>query len=238
MYISANAVCVDFPIYSFTGNRSLKKNLISLATGGRVARDASDRVTIRALNNVCFELFPGDRVGLLGHNGSGKSTLLKVLAGIFEPTQGELEVSGRVCSMLSITTGLDYDSSGLENIYLRGILMGLSKTTIDSMVDDIVDFADLGDFINFPMRTYSSGMSMRLAFAIATSTNPDIILMDEWLSAGDSGFAEKANNRLSSMVERSNITVIASHNPDLIQAQCNRVITLEHGEITSNERVG
>jgi len=234
--IRASNLVVEFPIYGMTGNRSFKKSLINIATGGVLAKDATNRVLVRALDNLNFEFHEGDRVGLVGHNGSGKSTLLQVLAGIYEPAAGELLVNGKITSMLGITLGMDADVTGLENIYIRGRLMGLTRGKIDTMVDEIANFAGIGDYLHLPMRTYSSGMSMRLAFAIATSVEADIILMDEWLSVGDVDFVSKAKQRLTELVGKARLVVIASHDHAMIAEQCNIILRLEHGKIVSTER--
>lgn len=234
--IRASNLVVEFPIYGMNGNRSFKKSLINIATGGVLAKDASNRVLVRALDNLNFEFHEGDRVGLIGHNGSGKSTLLQVLAGIYEPAAGELLVNGKITSMLGITLGMDADVTGLENIYIRGRLMGLNRNKIANMVDGIADFAGIGDYLHLPMRTYSSGMSMRLAFAIATSTEADIILMDEWLSVGDADFVSKAKERLTDLVGKARLVVIASHDHTMIADQCNIILKLEHGKIVSTDR--
>ncbi len=234
--IQARNLVVEFPIYSFTGHRSFKKNILNFATGGILAKDAANRVVVRALDNINFEFNEGDRVGLIGNNGSGKSTLLQVLAGIYEPVAGDLKVDGRITSMLGITLGMDSEVTGLENIYLRGQLMGLSRWQIDAMVDDIADFSGIGDFLNLPLRTYSSGMAMRLAFAVATSVDADIILMDEWLSVGDAEFMDKAKAKLTQMVDKARLVVIASHNHAMLKDQCNIILTLEHGRIVHTER--
>lgn len=234
--IQAKDLVVDFPIYGGTGNRSFKKVFINAATGGVFAKDAGERVVVRALDNLSFDFHEGDRVGLIGHNGSGKSTLLRVLAGIYEPIKGYLKVKGRVTSMLSITLGMDYDATGLENIYIRGRIMGLRTKQLDQIVDEVADFSGIGDFLHLPMRTYSSGMSMRLAFAISTCVNADIILMDEWLSVGDADFVGKAQERMNGFVKNARIVVLASHNHELIKEQCNKILTLEHGKIVSFEQ--
>ena len=161
-----------------------------------IAEDAARHVVVKALNDVSFELREGDRVGIVGHNGSGKSTLLRVLAGAYEPVSGTIEVQGQVASMLNITLGLDYEATGYENIFLRGVIMGYTPKEIEPLVDEIVAFSELGDYIDMPMRTYSSGMSVRLAFAVSTCVKADILLMDEWLSVGDEGFKVKARERL------------------------------------------
>ena len=236
--IRARDLVVDFPIYGMTSHRSLKKSLINAATGGILAKDASDRVVVRALDHLDFEFHEGDRIGLIGHNGSGKTTLLQTLAGIYEPVGGELEVNGRVTSMLGITLGMDDEVTGLDNIYLRGRLMGLDRRQIDAKVDDIAEFAGIGDYLHLPLRTYSSGMAMRLAFAVATSVDADIILMDEWLSVGDASFVEKAKVRMHRMLGNARIAVIASHNHALVREQCSRVLELQHGKIVAETAKG
>lgn len=234
--IYARDLVVEFPIYGMTSHRSFKKSLLNVATGGILAKDTANRVLVRALDNLSFVFNEGDRVGLVGHNGSGKTTLLQVLAGIYEPGRGELRVDGRVTSMLGITLGMDAEVTGLENVYLRGRLMGLTRRRIDTMVDDIADFAGIGDYLHLPLRTYSSGMAMRLAFAVATAVDADIILMDEWLSVGDAEFVQKAKGRLDQLVGNARLVVLASHNHALVRDQCNIILTLEHGRIMSTER--
>jgi lipopolysaccharide transport system ATP-binding protein len=225
----ARDLVVDFPIYG-TKSRSFKTTVLRAATGGRFARDA-ERVVIRALNGVSFEFKENDRIGIVGHNGAGKSTLLRVLVGAYEPVSGSIHVTGRVASMLSLTLGMDMEATGYENVFLRAALMGLKPREIESIVDEICDFSGLGDYIHMPMRTYSSGMSMRLAFAISTSVAADIIVMDEWLSAGDHDFAEKAQARLSRLIDRAKILVLASHDENLIRRSCNKIMHLDHGDL-------
>jgi len=228
--IRANDLVIEFPIYG-TKSRSVKNTVLRAATGGVLAADAADRVVVRALNGVSFEWNEGERIGLTGHNGSGKTTLLRAIAGVYEPASGTIEARGRIASMLSITVGMDENATGYENILLRGAVLGLRKREILSLVDEICDFAELGEYIHMPMRTYSSGMSMRLMFAISTSIKSDIILMDEWLSVGDDDFSEKAQKRLAALVGDAKILVIASHSKQVIGNVCTRVVHLEHGRI-------
>ena len=235
-HVTAQDVFVDFPIYG-ANSRSFKKALFRAATGGLIARDASDRIVVRALNGVSFELRDGDRVGLVGHNGSGKSTLLRVLAGAYEPVRGTVVVDGRIASMLNIQLGMDAEATGYENIFLRGVVMGFRPSDMKPLVDEIVDFSELGDYIHMPMRTYSSGMAMRLAFAVSTCVSAEILLMDEWLSVGDAEFSEKARRRLNNVVGQAKILVLASHDEQLIRGNCNKVMRLSHGEITALERL-
>lgn len=229
-YIKATNVGVQFPIFN-SSHRSLKQNLLSVTTGGRVAHDSKQHVVVRALEDINLDLKAGDRVGLYGHNGSGKTTLLRVLSGVYAPTEGVLDVKGSMVTLLDISLGMDGEATGYENIRIRGLLMGLSLTEIDALADEIAEFSDLGDYLNMPMRTYSSGMSIRLGFAVSTSIHADIVLMDEWLSVGDASFKEKASERLNKMVDTASILVFASHDIDLIKKTCNKIITMEHGKI-------
>ena len=228
--VSAKNIVVEFPIYD-AAHRSLKKQLINATTGGRIARDSSNRVTVRALDQATFTLNPGDRVGLIGHNGAGKSTLLRVLLGIYEPVQGELVVQGTVATLLELSLGMDIEASGYENIWLRGLMMGLTPKELRSKVDDIAGFTELGDYLDMPVRTYSSGMQLRLAFAVSTAVDAHIILMDEWLGVGDSEFQPKARKRMEELVARTSILVVASHDHHLLKSVCNRIFRLEHGKV-------
>jgi lipopolysaccharide transport system ATP-binding protein len=235
-YIKAIDLVVQFAVYGL-GSRSLKKTLLSAATGGALATDADDRVIVKALHGVSLEIQEGERIGLMGHNGSGKTTLLRVLAGIYEPMAGSLRIQGSVVSMLSINIGMDPDATGLENVFLRGAVMGLSRKATEEIVDEVADFAGLGDYIYMPLRTYSSGMAMRLAFAISTAISADIILIDEWLNVGDADFAAKAQRRINDLMGSAKIVVLASHDPSTISRYCNRLIRLDHGRIAEDGAV-
>ena len=229
-YIEFTNVCVDFPIYNANG-RSLKKRLIQVATGGQLGADQQGRVVVRALEGLSFTLKDGDRVGLLGHNGAGKSTLLRLLSGVYEPSSGSTRIEGEIGSLIDISLGIDPEATGRENIYLRGGLLGMTRSEIAAQIDDIIEFSELGDFVDTPLRTYSTGMHLRLAFAVSTVVRPEILLMDEWLSVGDEGFKHKAEARMSELVRSTNILVIASHSRELVLHTCNRIIWLEHGKI-------
>jgi len=186
---------------------------------------------VKALNDISFHIEHGERIGLIGTNGAGKSTLLRVLAGIYEPTSGDVIIDGRVNALLNIGIGSDLDATGYENILLRGLYMGLHPAEIKKLAPSIAEFTELGDFLHVPVRTYSAGMAMRLSFAIATATHPDILLMDEWIMAGDRYFLEKARERIDSFVSRSQILVLASHSPQILAQWCTRLIWLENGTI-------
>jgi lipopolysaccharide transport system ATP-binding protein len=223
-------VCVDFAIYNANG-RSLKKRLMQVATGGQIGADNQGRVIVRALENLSFSFKDGDRVGLLGHNGAGKSTLLRLLGKVYEPSSGIAQINGEIGSLIDISLGIDPEATGRENVYIRGALLGISRARMAREIDEIINFSELGDFIDMPLRTYSSGMHLRLAFAVSTMVRPEILLMDEWLAVGDEGFKHRAEERLTELVKATNILVLASHARDLILHTCNRVLWLEHGKI-------
>ncbi|AAO29780.1 ABC transporter ATP-binding protein [Xylella fastidiosa subsp. morus] len=223
-------VCVDFPIYN-ASSRSLKKQLIQAVTGGQLRKEESGRVVVSVLKELTFTLQDGARVGLLGHNGAGKSTLLRLLNNVYFPSSGQALIEGTTGSLIDISLGTDPEATGRENIYLRGALLGMTKSEINRSVNEIIEFSELGNFIDMPLRTYSTGMHLRLAFSVSTIVCPEILLMDEWLSVGDEGFKQKAEKRLSELVQATNILVVASHSKQLILNTCNRVIWLEHGQI-------
>ena len=234
--IIAQNIAVEFPIYG-AKSRSLKNTFMRAATGGLLARDAGHRVVVRALHNLSFQFDVGDRIGIVGHNGSGKSTLLRVLAGAYEPVSGDIDVTGKVASMLSIALGMDYEATGYENIYLRATVMGMRPSEIEPLIGEISEFSELGDYLDMPVRTYSSGMAMRLAFAVSTSVSADIILMDEWLNVGDPSFSEKAQTRLARLLDQAKILVFASNDESMIRRNCNRILRLDHGELAALERI-
>ena len=225
-------ITVDFPIYG-TG-RSLRKTLLARLHKGRAA-DASGQqlVVVRALENVSLELKDGDRVALIGHNGAGKSTLLKVLAGVYAPTHGSIRIDGRISPLFAAPPGLDLDDTGYENIKTCGMFLGMSPSQIEARTADIAEFSELGDYLHLPVRTYSAGMLTCLGFAIATSIDPGILLLDEGLGAGDARFAERAEKRLRSLLARSSILVLASHSDKKIKAMCNFGLLLEKGRLVA-----
>ena len=234
-HIRLQNVSIDFLVYN-SRNRSLKNQLINNLTGGIINFDADGRTVVRSLHDLTLDIEEGDRVALLGHNGSGKTTLLRTIAGVYRPIFGSVSVSGNVFSLLDISLGIDPEATGIENIYLRAAVLGISQKEVNKNLAHIIDFSGLGQFIYLPLRTYSSGMNFRLAFSISTLLNPEILLMDEWLSVGDSDFAEKAQVRLTDMVNESKILVIATHSEQLAKRLCNRIITLHQGRIQSIER--
>jgi len=230
--IRLDNVVVSFPVYD-QSSRSLKKRLISATTGGRIESDAdSGKISVvQALDGVTLSFQHGDRVGLVGHNGAGKTTLLRVLAGIYEPTIGTAEIEGHVAPLFDVSLGMDPESTGYENIVLRGLFLGLTHREIDARVDEIAEFTELGSFLSLPIRTYSAGMRMRLAFAVSTSIEPDILLLDEGIGAGDAAFLEKASRRLGEFTRKAAIIVLASHSEGLIRQMCDQAVLMEHGRV-------
>ncbi len=227
--IELNNLSLIYPVYG-TNSRSLKVGVLQAATGGKFLKGEAT-VKVQALNGISFRLENGDRLGLIGHNGAGKTTLLKVLAKIYAPTAGKLTISGKLNSLFDIMVGMDHGLTGYENILLRGLILGLSKKQIYSVVSEIEEFAELGEFIHLPLSSYSSGMLVRLGFAIITSTSSEILLIDEVLSVGDAHFINKAKQRISSLIDQSNIMVLSTHDHDVIRNFCNKVLWLEQGKI-------
>jgi ABC-type polysaccharide/polyol phosphate transport system ATPase subunit len=210
---------------------SLRNQLVRIATGGVIEKEAGTTTVVTALKDVSFHLHRGDAVGLIGHNGAGKSTLLRTMAGIYEPDSGNILRRGKVATVFEIGAGLEPELSGFENIINLGMMMGLSHAQSKALTPDIEAFTELGDFLDLPVRTYSSGMTMRLMFAVATSVTPEILLIDEMFSTGDAGFQEKSANRLKKIIAAAHIFVFASHDHHLIKQYCNRVFRLEHGNV-------
>ena len=227
--IELKDVIVDFPIYN-ANTRSFKNTVLKATIGGKV--DIYEQnINIRALDGIAFTLKDGDRLGLVGHNGAGKSTLLRLLGKVYIPCAGTARIEGSIGSLIAISLGIDQEATGRENIYIRGSLLGLKKQEIEQKIGQIIELCDLGSFIDLPIRTYSTGMQMRLVFAVSTMIRPDILIMDEWLSVGDESFRSKAESRMVDLVNNAQILIIASHSKELIKNTCNRVIWLEHGKI-------
>lgn len=228
-YIILENVSLSYPVFGANG-RSLKSGLFNMATGGRLAKNHSS-ITVEALNNINLNLQSGDRLGLIGHNGAGKTSLLKVLAQIYEPTKGIISVQGSSNCLFDIMMGMDHESTGYENIMLRGLLLGFSRREVRKLVPNIEEFAELGEFIKMPIKTYSSGMMLRLAFGIITSLPSDILLIDEIVNVGDSRFVEKAKMRMNNFIHQSEILVLSTHDINIIKQLCTKAIWLEHGNI-------
>jgi ABC-type polysaccharide/polyol phosphate transport system ATPase subunit len=220
---------VDIPVFD-VGRASLRKALLGRAIGGRFAESRS-HVIVNALKNVDLDIHDGDRVGLVGDNGSGKSTLLRVISHVYTPSDGTATIIGKVSPMFETTLGMSMDATGLENIQIAGTIWGMTRAQIRNSIDDIVEFTELGDYLTFPVRTYSNGMMLRLAFAIATVRDPEILAIDEVIGVGDANFFEKAFARLLRLVERSRILVVAAHQDEMLRRICNKAIWLSHGSL-------
>jgi ABC-type polysaccharide/polyol phosphate transport system ATPase subunit len=227
-HISLRQVVIEFPIVNGS-SRSLQLRLYEVLGGKLSARHST--VIIRALDGVDLELNDGDRLGIIGHNGSGKTTLLRVMAGVYQPRPGSATVKGSVSSFTDITLGMDPESNGWDNIIFRCIFMGLSFEEAKRLSPAIAEFSELGSYLDLPMRSYSTGMNLRLAFAISTSIEPDILIMDEMISTGDLQFIEKAKRRLHEIIGKANILALASHDLQMVKSICNKVLWLEHGVI-------
>jgi ABC-2 type transport system ATP-binding protein/lipopolysaccharide transport system ATP-binding protein len=240
--VKLDAVTVEFTVYD-RRSRSLRDMLLldhvrrvvtnAGLVGGQLSMDSAGHAVVRALDRVDLHFIDGDRVGLLGHNGAGKTTMLRVMAGIYEPATGTITTEGAVTSFFGVTEGLDIDATGYEAIRLRSKMLGRSNKEIAETAHEIAAFTELGDYLHMPLRTYSSGMMVRLAFAIATSLRPEILLMDEAIGAGDAAFVSRAQARLASFVESSGIMVVATHNADILRRWCNKAVLLAHGKIVA-----
>jgi len=230
--VDVQGVHVSFPIYH--GNsRSLKRTVFAAASG-RLHEDQHHRLVVQALRGVSLQLRSGDRLGLIGGNGAGKTTLLRTLAGIYEPVVGSVRVDGSIGALLDPNLGMNPELTGRENIALRGLYNGLLRPAIRRLEQDVQEFAELAEFLDLPVRFYSSGMVIRLGFALATAIRPQVLLMDEWLLAGDAAFMDKARGRLEDMVRGADILVLSSHSTPVILEWCTRVLWLDQGRIKAN----
>jgi ABC-2 type transport system ATP-binding protein len=229
VHVSLRNAAVEIPVYG-VGSNSLKMTLMRRAVGGRVAQSGS-HVMVKALAGVSIDAKDGDRIGIIGQNGAGKTTLLRVLAGVYPPTSGEVELVGRVSPMFDISLGMAADATGIENIRMCGTLWGLTRAEIDAGMDDVAAFTELGDYLNIPVRTYSTGMMLRLAFGIATLRRPEILLLDEIIGVGDATFFTKARDRLQTIATEARIIFLSSHSMEVIRDLCNKVLWLYQGKV-------
>ena len=225
MMIKVNDISMKFNL-GIEKNFSLKQGCIDF-----LKRKKREKNEFWALSNVSFEVKQGEVVGFVGSNGAGKSTLLKVIAGVMKPTKGSVEVYGNICPMIELGAGFDMDLTARENIYLNGAVMGYSKDFIDSKFNEIVEFSELKDFLEVPVKNFSSGMVARLAFSVATVVDPEILIVDEILSVGDLAFQQKSENKMRSMIGGGTTVLFVSHSIDQIKKICDRAIWLEHGKI-------
>jgi lipopolysaccharide transport system ATP-binding protein len=231
--ITLNDASVSFPIFNVK-TYSLKNRIIKSVMGNITSNNHDKIVHIDALKNINIHIKSGERIGVIGGNGSGKSTFLRLCSRIYEPSTGTIDIKGNISSLININIGIDPESTGRENIKLRLIMLGYNNNQINELLNEIIEFTELNQFIDFPFYTYSTGMQMRLAFATSVFIKPEILIMDEWLATGDKDFQEKAEKKLNSIIENSKILILASHSKDLILKTCSRVIWLENGHIKSD----
>ena len=228
--VKLQGVTLDYHIYNIRA-RSLKNAVFNAAVGGKFFKGESDVVVVRALDNISFQLNDGDRLGLYGHNGSGKSSMLRVIAGVYPPTRGLRTVDGKISSMIDIGFGIDPEASGLENIRHFSLARGVHPKRVEQAIPEIIEFAELGAYIHLPMRTYSAGMHARLMFAVATAYDVEVLVLDEWMGAGDASFTGKAQARMKGMVNSAKIVCFATHSVRQIREVCNMVLHLEAGKV-------
>jgi lipopolysaccharide transport system ATP-binding protein len=230
-HIDIRDLSIRFPVYG-SDQRSFKRT-ITRSVGGVLGRaSAASPPLVTALTNVSLRLDAGDRLGLVGHNGAGKTTLLRTIAGAYAPDTGVVEVEGKVATLLDLMTGMDPFATGIANIRLRGLVLGMSSKEIKDRTEEIADFTELGPFLGMPVKTYSAGMVARLAFGITTAIDADILLMDEWLGVGDASFRDKAQQRLLGVVQNATIFILASHDFGMLRQMCNKFIGLAGGQAT------
>lgn len=225
-HIHLKNVSISYPIFN-AHSRSLRTTIFS-RLGGKIVSHNQTAV-IEAITNLSLDLEEGERIALLGHNGAGKTTLLRALAGVYTPQTGEIDIEGKITSFTDITLGMEAEATGWDNIVFRCAFMGLTFAEARELAPSIAEFSELGEFLDMPVRTYSAGMFMRLAFAISTSIQPDIVIMDEMISSGDARFIEKARRRITTLLDDASIFVIASHDMDIIRQFCKNAIWLEKG---------
>jgi ABC-type polysaccharide/polyol phosphate transport system ATPase subunit len=232
--VSLENVSVEFPIYG-AQQFSLRHTLAERAIGGLIERDRRHKngVIVKALSDINLKLEDGDRLGLVGHNGSGKSTLLKVIAGIYEPIQGKITVSGRVTPLFDMMPGLDVDDTGYQNIVTSGMLLGMTREQVLAKIPEIEEVSELGDYLSLPVRTYSAGMTTRLGFALVTALDPDVLVLDEGFGAADLRFTTKTAERVDDLIGRSRAMVLASHSDAMLESICNKAALMKEGQILS-----
>lgn len=234
--VIADSVTVELPVFDADA-RSLRSTVLSYGSGGRLSENARKNVVVTALDNVSISIREGERLGVIGRNGAGKSTLLRTLAGIYEPTRGRVMTRGRVAPLFDVGLGMDQDATGYENIRIRGLFLGMTPEEIEQRTPEIAEFSELGPYLNIPIRTYSSGMRVRLSFSIATALRPEILLLDEMIGAGDASFIQKARDRLEGFLSHTRILVLASHSTEMIRRMCNRAILLHQGKVIGADGV-
>jgi ABC-type polysaccharide/polyol phosphate transport system ATPase subunit len=226
--ISLRDVTIAFPIFS-SHTRSIRTAMLSRLGGSLAAHN--DTVIVRALLSISLDLVDGDRLGLVGSNGAGKTTFLRVISGVYPPLTGEAVIEGKVSSFTDIGLGMDLEATGWQNIIFRCVFLGLTFAEARALAPSIGEFCELGAYLDLPVRTYSAGMYLRLAFAISTAVQPDIVVMDEMIGAGDQSFIHKAQRRISDLLQCARILVLASHSQSIIRSFCNKVLWLDQGQV-------
>lgn len=230
-HIILDKASVDLAIYNPRG-RGLKQEILRRTVGGGLHNDRDRSIqVVSALSEVSFEARDGDRIGLVGGNGAGKTTLLRVLSRVYPPTGGRAVIEGRISSLIDLSMGMDPDATGYDNIEMRAIMLGLTPKQANALVPDVEEFSELGEFLGLPIRTYSSGMMLRLAFAVSTAVHPDILILDEVIGVGDAAFAVRAEKRMLETIERSSIMFLASHSNETIKRFCNRTLWMNGGRL-------
>jgi len=225
-------VHVEFPLYTARG-RSLK-NRVMASLGSKVRQKIEEHhqiIAVQSLRDINITLHDGDRLGLVGRNGAGKSTLLRVMSGIYEPVTGAIDIDGSIASITDMSMGMDLEATGYENIVLRGVFLGLSHTVARAHIPAIAEWTELGDALARPVRTYSTGMQLRLAFAVSTTIRPDILILDEMIGAGDAHFIDKARARLDDLISATSILIVASHQASILRQFCNRALLINDGQV-------
>jgi len=230
-HIVLDRASVELAVYNSRG-RGLKSEILRRTVGGGLQNDRDSSIqVVKALSEVSFEARDGDRIGLIGGNGAGKTTLLRVLSRVYQPTSGVASIEGRISSLIDLAMGMDTDATGYENIEMRSIMLGLDYKQAQAIIPDVEEFSQLGDFLSLPIRTYSSGMMLRLAFAVSTAVHPDILILDEVIGVGDAAFAERAEQRLHTMIQKASIVFLASHDDNSIRRFCNRTLWMKGGKL-------
>jgi lipopolysaccharide transport system ATP-binding protein len=228
--VQLNDVSVRFPVHTEL-TKSFRHSMLAPHVGALFRIEHHKTLYVEALRNVSLSIKQGDCVGVVGHNGAGKSTFLKVLAGVYQPTKGQVRCEGEVYGVFDLSQGMHGERSGRENITLLALLRGRTRKDVEARMSDMIAFSDLGAFIDLPVRTYSSGMRLRLAFSVATCWQPDVLLLDEVIGVGDQAFMKSAQERLHQLIESSRVSVVATHSEQTVRDFCNRVLVLDHGGV-------
>ncbi|MFS2220400.1 ABC transporter ATP-binding protein [Commensalibacter sp. ESL0382] len=225
--ITVKNLYISFPLYH-ENMRNLRK-ITNIFLSGRLSEDKHRKIYVQSLRDISFSIKGGERVGLIGTNGAGKTTLLRTMSGIYEPVSGHLRIEGHISSLLDPSVGMNPELTGRENIRLRCYIDGVPRKQMNEIEEKVIEFSELGPYIDLPVKTYSSGMNLRLGFGLITAIDPQILLMDEWFMTGDEGFMLKATHRLENIVKKSQILIISTHSPQILIKWCNRIIWLEQG---------